>query len=217
MTLFIQAYRMAAEPYFFNESKNDDARKTYAQTMTAFVAVCCFIFLAIMLHIDVLKYFIDAKFHEGLFIVPILLLANMCLGIYYNLSIWYKLSNKTLSGAYIAIAGALLTILLNVWWIPLYGYAGSAWATLCCYAFMMIVSYIAGQRYYPVPYDTLKIALMIAGCILIYFLYNRYIQRVLLDYPALYFVFNALLLIIIAGFIYLFVFKKSDSQKLQPK
>lgn len=213
MTLFIQAYRMAAEPYFFNESKKEDARITYAHTMSAFVAVCCFIFLGIMMNLEVLKYFIDKKFHEGLFIVPVLLMANMCLGIYYNLSIWYKLSNKTLSGAYIAIAGALVTLALNIWWIPIYGYAGSAWATLCCYAFMMLISFFAGQRYYPVPYETGKVLLMILSTLSAWLIYQKFLGDLFEYNKMLFILLNLILLLMIALLMYRFVFKKAVVQK----
>lgn len=213
MTLFIQAYRMAAEPYFFNESKKEDARITYAHTMSAFVAACCFIFLGIMMNMEVLKYFIDKKFHEGLFIVPVLLMANMCLGIYYNLSIWYKLSNKTLSGAYIAIAGALVTLALNIWWIPIYGYAGSAWATLCCYAFMMLISFFAGQRYYPVPYETGKLLLMILSTLSAWLIYQKFLGDLFEYNKILFILLNLILLLMIAVLMYRFVFKKAVVQK----
>lgn len=217
MTLFVQAYRMAAEPYFFNESKKADARITYSQTMTAFVALCCFIFLAIMLNLDVLKFFIDKKFHEGLFIVPVLLLANMCLGIYYNLSIWYKLSNRTLSGAYIAAAGALLTLVLNIWWIPIYGYAGSAWATLCCYAFMMLISFFIGQRYYPVPYEVGKSTGMILSVLIIWFIYQHIAENLSSENFVWYIIVNASILLMVALLIYGLVFKKLVVQKASAK
>ncbi len=157
MTLFIQAFRYAAEPFFFAYADKSDARQVYADVLKYFVIFCVGIFLLVTLYIDLFKYFVAAEYRAGLAVVPILLLANLCLGIYVNLSIWYKLTDRTLLGAYVAIGGALLTIGLNVWWIPLFGYMGSAWATLACYGSMALVSYLLGQRYYPVNYDLKRI------------------------------------------------------------
>lgn len=161
MSLFIQAFRYAAEPFFFSYADKSDARQIYAAVLKYFVIFCVAIFLIVTLYLDFFKYFVGTEFRAGLNAVPILLLANLCLGVYVNLSIWYKLTDKTLIGAYISIAGALLTILLNVWWIPLFGYIGSAWATLVCYGTMALVSYGLGQYFYPVAYEIKKIALYI--------------------------------------------------------
>ena len=158
MSLFIQAFRYAAEPLFFAYADKADARKIYADVLKYFVIFCVFIFLLVTLFIDFFKYFVGEDYRSGLTIVPILLLANLCLGLYVNLSIWYKLTDRTLMGAGISIAGALLTIVLNVWWIPIFGYIGSAWATLACYAGMAIVSYGFGQKYYPVAYDIRRVS-----------------------------------------------------------
>ena len=130
MSLFIQAFRYAAEPFFFAYAGKSDARKVYAVVLKFFVIFCVFIFLLVTLFIDFFKYFVGDEFRAGLEVVPILLLANLCLGIYVNLSIWYKLTDRTLMGALVSLAGAALTIALNIWWIPLFGYVGSAWATL---------------------------------------------------------------------------------------
>ncbi|HXH18767.1 MAG TPA: polysaccharide biosynthesis C-terminal domain-containing protein, partial [Chitinophagales bacterium] len=153
MTLFIQAYRYAAEPFFFSESKKADAKENYAHAMRYFVIAGCIIFLGVMLYIDLVKYFIAEKYHAGLRVVPVLLLANFFLGIYYNLSVWYKLTDKTMKGAYIAMGGAVITIALNALLIPVMGYMGSAWATLICYVFMAAVSFRMGQRHFPIPYE----------------------------------------------------------------
>ena len=157
MSLFIQAFRYAAEPFFFAYSGNSDARIIYAKVLKFFVIFCVFIFLLVTLFIDFFKYFVGDEFRAGLEVVPILLLANLFLGIYVNLSIWYKLTDRTLLGAFVSLSGAVLTIVLNVWWIPLLGYVGSAWATLACYASMAIVSYLLGRHYYPVAYDVKRI------------------------------------------------------------
>lgn len=158
ITLFIQAYRYAAEPFFFSQEKEKNSKELYAKIMNYFVIVVCTIFLFVIFYLDVLKYFINNKeLWVGLKIVPILLGANVCLGIYYNLSIWYKLSNKTIYGAFISIFGAVLTVVLNIILIPKLGYEGAAWTTLFCYASMVILSYIFGQKHYPINYDLKKI------------------------------------------------------------
>ncbi len=152
MTLFIQAFRFAAEPFFFSYAKEKNAQLVYARVMDYFVIIGCMIFLMVMLYIDFFKYFIDKAYWVGLDIVPIILLANLFLGLYYNLSIWYKLTDNTRYGAYIAIFGAIITIVLNIFWIPRIGYLGSAWATLICYGMMLIASYLLSRKYYKIPY-----------------------------------------------------------------
>ncbi|OGT18654.1 MAG: polysaccharide biosynthesis protein [Gammaproteobacteria bacterium RBG_16_57_12] len=157
MTLFIQAFRFAAEPFFFAYADKSDARAIYAEVLKYFVIFCVGIFLLVTLYIDFFKYFIGEEFRAGLPVVPILLLANLFLGIYVNLSIWYKLTDRTLMGAWVALGGAALTIGLNIWWIPVFGYLGSAWATLACYGGMALVSYLLGRKFYPVEYDIRRI------------------------------------------------------------
>ncbi len=168
MTLFIQAYRYAAEPFFFARARQADAGHTYATTLQAFTLAGSLIFLGVMLYLDILKYFIGPAYHEGLVVVPILLMANLLLGIYYNLSVWYKLSDKTSLGAWVAVSGALVTILLNWWWIPVMGYVGAAWATLVCYLWMTVISWWMGQRYYPVDYPIMTLASYLAGALALY-------------------------------------------------
>ncbi len=172
ITIMIQAFRMAAEPFFFNRSKDVDAKKTYAKIMKFFVLACCFMFLIIGLYLDVFEWFFIAinhpKWIEGLAIVPLLALGNIFLGIYYNLSIWYKLTNKNLYGAAITIGGAILTVILNVVLIPKFHYLGAAVATFCCYLFMMLCSYWLGKKYYPVAYPVKKLIAYIVLVVLIY-------------------------------------------------
>ncbi len=152
MNLFIQAFRYAAEPFFFSQSKNADKDKTYARVMHYFSIACMLIFLVVTLFINQLKGFIGPSYHKGLGIVPILLLGNIFLGIYYNLSIWYKLSDKTKYGAYISLFGAVLTIVLNFVLIPAFGYNGAAWVSLITYFCIAAISYWLGQKLYPIPY-----------------------------------------------------------------
>ena len=153
MSLFIQAFRYAAEPFFFSQHKQSDARELYALVMRWFVIACSFIFLGVMANISWVKYFVGASYRSGLDVVPILLLANLCLGIFFNLSIWYKLTEQTRFGTYLTLWGAAVTLTLNFYWIPAYGYMGSAWATLACYGSMAVWSYLLGQKFYTVPYD----------------------------------------------------------------
>jgi len=176
VAILLQAYRYAAEPFFFRQMKNADRNKIYAQIMNVFIAFVCGVFLLVTLNIDLFKYFIQNEtYWVGLKVVPILLMANIFLGIYYNQSIWYKLSGKTKFGAYIALTGAAVTVLINVLYIPVYGYMASAWATLIVYFIQMVMSYILGQRHYPIPYNLLKFIFYIGLALLLFFL-SPYVQ-----------------------------------------
>ena len=159
MILFIQTFRFAAEPFFFSQEKQHNSRKTYADVLKYFTILASLIFLSVMLYLDVVKHFIGSSFHskEGIEIVPVLLMANLFLGIYYNLSIWYKLTEKTGYGAILAIFGAVITLILNIILIPKIGFIGSAWATLFCYFSMMIASLLMGRKYYAIPYDLKRV------------------------------------------------------------
>jgi O-antigen/teichoic acid export membrane protein len=171
VTILLQAYRYAAEPFFFSQLKNQDKNKVYTKVMNVFIAMVCLVFLVVSLNIDFFKLFIrNEAYYIGLKVVPILLLANVFLGIYYNQSIWYKLSGQTKFGAYIAIGGAILTVVLNVVFIPLYGYMASAWATLIVYASQMIASYLLGQKHYPIAYNLRKFSLYLVGALCLYFI-----------------------------------------------
>jgi len=157
ISIFIQAFRFAAEPFFFAQQKEKNAQKLYSDIMKYFVIVCSLIFIIIMMYIDVVMLFVGKDFREGVEVVPILLLANLCLGIYFNLSIWYKITGKTQYGAYMAMLGATITLALNYLWIPKIGYLGSAWATLICYSSMTIISYFLSQKHFPINYNLKRI------------------------------------------------------------
>ena len=173
VTIIIQAFRYAAEPFFFAQHKSENKNQIYVKVMNYFLAFLCLIFLGVSLNIDILKYFIqNESYWVGLGVVPILLLANVFLGVYFNQSIWYKLSNKTKFGAYIAISGAILTIGINLVFIPIYGYWASAWATLIVYAFQMVLSYVLGQVHYPIPYNLKKFGMYLGSSILIYWCFS---------------------------------------------
>ncbi|MRG49063.1 oligosaccharide flippase family protein [Chitinophaga sp. SYP-B3965] len=180
IVIFIQAFKMAAEPFFFNLSKNEDARLTYARIMKFFVIVCGAVFLGVALFLDIWKILIttkNASYADALDIVPIITMGTVFLGIYYNLTIWYKLTNQNMIGAYITIAGAVITILLNIWLIPRFVYMGAAWTTFICYAFMMVASYLFGQKYYPVPYAVGKL-LSYLGLATVIYLVHHYIRSI---------------------------------------
>ena len=162
MTLFIQMFRYAFEPFLFAQAKEKDAKQLYALILEIFFSLGLVIFLSVMFYMDIVKYYIDPKFWEGLAIVPIVLLANLFLGVFYNLSVWYKINDLTRYGAWLALGGAAVTIILNALLIPVIGYMGSAWATLACYTLMMTASYLWGRKIYPVPYRIGKIFLNLA-------------------------------------------------------
>lgn len=169
ISLMIQAFRYAAEPFFFSQEKEAGSRQLYAKVMTYFVWVLAGTFLFVMLYLDLFKYFIPNKIYwEGLKVVPILLMANIFLGVYYNQSVWYKLTDRTSYGAGLAIFGAIITLVLNLLFIPKYGYMASAWATFACYGSMMVVSYLLGRKFYPVPYELGKLTLMVGGAVVLY-------------------------------------------------
>jgi O-antigen/teichoic acid export membrane protein len=208
MTIFIQTFRYAAEPFFFSESRKGDSTNIYNKVMTYFVIACCFIFLITLLYMDFIQYFVGEKFREGLHIVPILLLANMCLGVFYNLSIWYKLSGKTQFGAFLTLFGAAITLIANYLLIPKIGYLGAAWATLLCYASIMVFSYYLGKKYYFVRYDIKRIIGYWGLAIFIYLLSN-YSNHLTITSRV---VINSLLLIAFAVTVYWFELKNSFSK-----
>lgn len=175
MMLFIQAFRFAAEPFFFAQHKNDDAKENYAKIMNYFLVFCLLIFLGIMFFKDTVILFIGGDFREGQEVIPILLVANIFFGIVFNLSIWYKLSGKTKYGAVISIIGALITLVINYVTIPTIGYMGSAWATLICYVSMAIMSYIWGQKEYPIDYN-LKRMLFYMGLTALFYIISLYVK-----------------------------------------
>jgi O-antigen/teichoic acid export membrane protein len=181
VTIFIQIFKMAAEPFFFSVAKNDNAQKTYAKVMKYFVIICCCIFLLVTLFLNVFKLLIAWKhpeYGQGIGIVPILALGYVCIGIYYNLSIWYKLTNNTLLGARITVEASLIAIVSNIVLIKLFdwadyvnypGYFGAAWATFFTYLYLMVRCYIMGQKHYKVPYVWKKLTAFVVISILLFF------------------------------------------------
>ena len=201
IAILLQAYRYAAEPFFFSQMKNQDRNKIYSQIMNVFIAFVCGIFLLVTLNIDIFKYFIQNEtYWVGLQVVPILLMANIFLGIYYNQSIWFKLSGKTKFGAYIALFGASLTVLINILYIPKFGYMACAWATLIVYFTQMVISYILGQRHYPIPYNLKKFIFYISLALALFFL-SPYIK--VDNFTVNLFIQNSLLLIFVLTAVYI--------------
>lgn len=199
LSIFVQAFRLGAEPFFFNHAKNSNASETYARIMNYFVIVVSIIFIALSANIEILKYFIkgrdpvqQALYWSGLNVVPLLLFGYVSLGIYMNLSVWYKLSDQTRYGLYISGIGAILTIVLNIIFIPKYSYVASAWISLLAYATMMVLSYLWGQKNYPIPYNLKKNLAYITASLIIVFLSFSVFKRNL-------FIGNALLLIFVTA------------------
>jgi|AntRauTorckE5430_2_1112549.scaffolds.fasta_scaffold03093_3 O-antigen/teichoic acid export membrane protein len=203
LSLFTQAFNYAAEPFFFRNADRSDSMPIYAKVALYFTVVGALGFLGIMLYIDIAQFFIGTQYREGLVVVPILLLANLFLGVYYNFAIWYKLKDKTMIGALIAFGGALITIVLNILWIPTIGYIGSAWATLICYASMATACYWVGQKYYPVPYPIVKMLLYVGLAILIYGA-NLLARDIFGNGTIPLFIINTLLIISYLGIFYKF-------------
>jgi O-antigen/teichoic acid export membrane protein len=170
MTLYVQMFKYAAEPFFFGKANRKDAKQLYADVMMFFVLAGLMIFLGVMLYIDYFKLFIGAEFREGVRIVPVVLLANLVMGIFFNLSIWYKLTNRTMTGAMLVTIGAIITIVINVLFVPVYGYYASAWGHLLCYTVMVILSFVLSRRHYKIPYDFKRILIYIAIIVSFYFI-----------------------------------------------
>ena len=164
MTLFATAYRLGIEPFFFSHAKSSNPQKNYARVLEFFVAIGSVILLIVVVFADLLKPIIirSEPYWEAMWIVPLILLANFCLGIYHNLSVWYKITDKTRFGAYISVFGAVVTLILNIWLIPKIGFKGSAIATLSAYGSMMVLSYYFGRIHYPIPYNLKKIGLYLS-------------------------------------------------------
>ena len=177
MTMFVQAFNYAFEPFFFAQKDSSDTRKTYADVMKYFIIFGWFLFLGVMLYIDVFKHLVSPSYYEGLKIVPIILVANLLLGVYYNQSIWYKVTDMTKYGAYQSLIGAGITLLINLFFIPVIGYMASAIACLSCFLVMVILSYIWGKKYYPINYDLKTIFIYSAFAIALY------IISVVIPYP----------------------------------
>ncbi|MGB6153379.1 MAG: oligosaccharide flippase family protein [Pricia sp.] len=187
MTLFATAFRMGIEPFFFSHAETENPQKAYAQITNYFVVLGSIILLAVVVFADVLKaLFIDEDYWEAMTVVPLILLGSFFLGIYHNLSVWYKVTDKTRYGAFISIIGAVITIVINYSFIPKIGYMASAIATVSAYGTMMVLSYYFGRSRYPIPYNFRKIlfylgiSILFSGLSFYVFDRNLYIGSILL-------------------------------------
>ncbi len=178
LNLFTQAFNYAAEPFFFRHADREDSKIIYAQVAQAFAIVGSIAILGILLYMDIIQYFIGASYREGLGIVPILLIANLLLGLYYSVSIWFKLADRTKVGGWISVLGSVITIAINVIFIPALGYFAPAWAALACYGFMLAACWWLGQKYYPIAYPVERIILYIATALIFYGV-SYYIEMIL--------------------------------------
>ena len=168
MAMFTQAFRFAYEPFVFGKSKEKDNRKMYAQAMKFFIISTLLAFLAVMFYLDILRYVIGRGYWEGLRVVPIVMAAEMFMGIYFNLSFWYKLTDETRWGAYFSLTACTIVILMNIFLIPIYGYMACAWAGFTGYAVAMLLSYFVGQKKYPIDYDLKSIGAYVLLALVIY-------------------------------------------------
>ncbi len=210
ITLFIQAFRMGAEPFFFKQAESENPQRVYARVMKFFVLTISVMFLVVTLYMPIWKRFISDKYWEGLAVVPILLLANMFLGIYYNLSVWYKLGHKTMAGAWITLAGAAITILINYFFIPRFSYMACAWATFFCYGSMMVFSFMWGQKEYRIPYAWRKLVAYMVIVVMLFFIHKGIVYFYSPSWFSL--VTGSLLLAVFIWFILLV--EKKEFQKL---
>lgn len=171
LNMFVQAFRFAFEPFIFSQKNDDNTRKIYAIVMKYFVILGLVMFLGMTTFIDLAKYMISAEYREGIAIVPVVLLGNLFMGIYFNLSLWYKLTDRTMIGAYLGIFGSIVSILMNVLLIPILGYWASALSILVCFALMSLISYLMGQKHFKIPYDLKRFAFYLGISLLFYFIY----------------------------------------------
>lgn len=208
MNLYIMAFRLGAEPFFFSISGEKNAPKTYAIVMKYFVLIGSLALIAIILLMDVFKHFINPSYWDALKIVPIVLLANLFLGIYHNLSIWYKLTDRTRFGMLFSIIGALITVGFNLYFIPKIGFMAAAWATVGAYGSMMLISYLFSKKYYPIPYPVLKICSYIGIGVAISFSSFYYLNLNL---------FHSILLLILVSVFYFWMERNELKQLLKSK
>lgn len=199
MNLGIQAFRFAAEPFFFSNAADERSPTLFSKINHYFLITCCIFLLAVSINLDILKYFFGENFREGLSIVPILLLAYLFLGVYYNFSVWYKLKDKTYYGTWITLGGALITIAANYILIPHLGFTGSAWAALLCYFSMTVACFVIGQKYYPVPYKIVQGLLYIIITLGIVYAVNL----IEFDNQVMATIFHSLIILVFISLIYL--------------
>ena len=197
MAMFTQAFRFAYEPFVFGKSKDKDNRQIYAQAMKFFIIFTVLAFLAVMFYLDILRYVIGRDYWEGLRVVPIVMIAEMFMGIYFNLSFWYKLTDETRWGAYFSLVACLIVVLMNIFLIPIYGYMACAWAGFTGYAVAMLLSYFVGQKKFPIAYDLRGIGCYVALATILYLL-GEYVP---IENMILRLTFRTLLLLLFVAYI----------------
>jgi len=191
--MFTTAFNYAAEPFFFTNSSKKDRELLYGKICRLFTLVGGFVVLSIFLGLDIIQFIVEKSYRESIFIIPILLIAYLLLGIYYNVSIWYKLSDNTWYGAFFSIIGVLVTLIISIVFLPKIGYVASAWATLVSYTLMLVLTYLFGQKLYPISYPIKKILVNLLIVIGIVLLTNFITNRI--DTPLLYFIKAGLLIL----------------------
>lgn len=204
ISIFNTAFRLGAEPFFFSHAKNANAKHTYATILNYFVLALAILFVGLIANIDLLKHFIASKYWVGLPAVPYLLFGYVCLGIYMNLSVWYRLSDQTRYGVYISMVGAIFTIVMNIVLIPKYSYMGSAWVSMLAYLMITIISYVLGQKYYPIPYNLKRmLGYLTVSVVLVYLSFYIFKQNI--------FIGNGLLVLFLGG---IYMVEKNDIIKI---
>ncbi len=199
--LVTTAFNYAAEPFFFKHAADRKDRKVYGDVLKAFTIVVGFIILAMLMYLDILKHLVDAsKYSEGYKVVPILLFAYFFLGLYYNISIWYKLADKTIYGAIISTVGVIVTLIVSILFLPIYGIITSAWAALACFATMCLLAYVLGQKLYKIPYPLMRIGVIMFLVLSLYLLS----QFVTVPETTMMYVINTFILITYIIVIYFF-------------
>ena len=170
MVMFIQAFRFAYEPFIFSRSREEggDRNKSYADAMKFFIIFALFIFLGVMFYLDIIRYFISPAYFSGLKVVPVIMLAELFFGIFFNLSLWYKLTDRTIWGTWFSLIGLAVTLALNFLLVPHMGYMGCAWAAFGCYATMMLTSYFIGAKKYPIDYNLRRIGGYVLAAAVLY-------------------------------------------------
>lgn len=212
MNLGVQAFRYAAEPFFFSNASQKDSPQLFAKVNHYFVITCCVFLLGVSINLDLLKlYFIGRDYWEGLYVVPVLLLAYLFLGVYYNISAWFKLTDRTYYGTIITFGGAILTIALNYLLIPVLGYYGSSIAAALVYGLMMIACYAFGQKFYPIPY---QVPSGLAYIVVTYVL-AIVINSITISNQLLATAFHFLVIVIYCGSI--FLIERRDLMKISPR
>lgn len=203
MVMFIQAFRFAYEPFIFAQNRQRDNAKGYAAAMNWFVILSLLMFLGVMYFLPVLKYFVSPKYFAGLRVVPIIMLAELFFGIFFNLSVWYKITDRTIWGTWFSLIGLAVTLALNIIFVPRFGYMACAWAAFCCYGVMMLASYLVGRRKYPIGYDIRRILLYFAAAMALWgAAYLVTTGNNLIDFPT-----RILLLAVYCGIVYLAEFR----------